>query len=149
MITLNGDLAFELDAPPGGSVEEELVTRLWALNGENRYSLLLWKRPEGVPFYSVDIDRYPEEYIQTAGDFDGRMTAEVREIVDGTAQQYVIGRVSEGDADAPDEVVPWNGHEARVRANEVLTGDEVSEIFISYFHTGELPRSYQRRRLDL
>ena len=44
--------------------------------------------------------------------------------------KYVIGRVSDdpGDSGAADEVVPWNGYEARVRANEVLTGSDVQEL---------------------
>jgi hypothetical protein len=63
----------------------------------------------------------------------------------------VIGRISDaaGDGAAADEVVPWNGYEARVRANEVLSGSEVQELFLFYYRTGELPDSYTRREIEL
>ena len=44
---------------------------------------------------------------------------------------------------------PWNGYEARVRANEVLTGSDVQELLLSYYRTGELPASYTRREIEL
>ena len=64
---------------------------------------------------------------------------------------YVIGRVSDdpGDSGGADEVVPWNGYEARVRANEVLTGSDVQELFLFYCRTGKLPGSYTRREIEL
>ena len=113
--------------------------------------MILWKLAENIPFDRVDVDDYPHEYIQCAGSFEGRMTAEVREIHDGQAHQYVIGRVSDdpGDSAAADEAVPWNGYEARVRPNEVLAGSDVQELFLSYYRTGALPDSYTRREIEL
>jgi hypothetical protein len=63
----------------------------------------------------------------------------------------VIGRISgdPGDGAEADEVVPWNGYEPRVRPNEVLTGGEVQELFLSYYRTGGLPDSYTRREIEL
>lgn len=67
-----------------------------------------------------------------------------------TPHQYVIGRAS-GDADETesDEIVPWNGHETPVRPNEVLSGSEVSELFVAYYQTGEVPSSFTRRPIDV
>ncbi|MGZ6558519.1 MAG: hypothetical protein ACXVH3_02910 [Solirubrobacteraceae bacterium] len=131
--------------------EEEIVNLLSRLDGVDRYSMILWELPENTPFDLVDINDYPHEYVQCAGSFEGRLTAEVREVRDGLARQYVIGRVSDdpGDSGGADEVVPWNGYEARVRANEVLTGSDVQELFLFYYRTGELPGPYTGREIEL
>jgi hypothetical protein len=121
------------------------------LDGVDRYSMILWELPENTPFDRVDINDGPREYLQCAGSFEGRLTAELREVRDGSARQYVIGRISDaaGDGAAADEVVPWNGYEARVRANEVLSGSEVQGLFPFYYRTGELPDFYTRREIEL
>jgi hypothetical protein len=155
-VTINGDTSFELKPRWG---EEEMLKLLGRLDGVERYSIVVSKLSAGVPFDRVDMDRDAQEYIQCAGSFDGRLTAEVREVVDGAAHQYVIGRPPEPPADPAaeppadpgdaDEIVPWGGHEAHVRPNEVLNGREVSDLFLSYYRTGEIPSSYTRRPLDL
>jgi hypothetical protein len=101
--------------------------------------------------FDVEVDKASQEYIQTAGDVNGRMTAELREIVDGATHEYVIGRAADHQADpnAADETVPWNGCEARARSNAVLSGGEVSELFVSYYRHGELPSAYTRRRIHV
>ena len=75
----------------------------------------------------------------------------MREVRDGRARQYVIGRAFDdlGDSGSADEAVPWDGYEARVRANEVLIGSDVQELLLSYYRTGELPASYTRREIEL
>lgn len=150
VFSFNGRNHTELQ-PREGTVDERLVYLLGRLNGTDRYSLILWKLPEGQRLFDVDVDKASEEYIQTAGDFNGRMTAEVREIVDGAPHQSVIGRATDyqGDTETADEVVPWNGYEARVRPNEVLSGDEVSDLFVSYYRHGEVPSGYTRRRIQV
>jgi hypothetical protein len=149
VLTANGHFRDELK-PWQGTVEDELMRRLSILDGTQRFSLTLWRLPDGVPLDRVDLDAYPQEYIQAAGSFDGKLTAEVREVVEGTASQYVLGRASSNAEDASgDEVVPWNGHETRVRPHEVLDGSNVSDLFVSYYRTGEVPSSYTRRRLEL
>ena len=147
-VTMNGRTSSELKPR---WAEEEIVNLLSRLDGVDRYSMILWELPENIPFDRVDINDYPHEYVQCAGSFAGRLTAEVREVRDGQARQYVIGRVSDdpGDSGAADEAVPWNGYEARVRANEVLTGSDVQELLLSYYRTGELPASYTRREIEL
>ncbi len=149
-LTMNGDTSVELQ-PWDGSEEDELVSSLQRLNGSDRYSLSLWRLPEGRPFDLVEPRKQRQEYMQTAGSFDGPMIAEVRELVDGSACQYAIGRASGGaeDEDAADVIVPWDGIETRVRPNEVLDGREVADLFLSYYRTGELPPSYARRLLEL
>ena len=146
-VTMNGRTSFELKH----SAEEEIVNLLSRLDGVDRYSMILWELPENIPFDRVDVNDYPHEYVQCAGSFEGRLTAELREVRDGSARQYVIGRASvdPGDGGAADEVVPWNGYEARVRANEVLSGSDVRELFLFYYRNGELPDSYTRREIEL
>lgn len=149
VVSFNNRTKIELQ-PSDGTVEERLVQLLGRLNGTDRYSLILWKLPSGQRLCDVDVKEASGQYIQTAGDFNSRMTAEVREVVDSTPQQYVIGRAP-GDPDetGSDGVVPWNGYEARVRTNEVLSGSEVSEVFVSYYRTGQLPSSFVRRPIDV
>jgi hypothetical protein len=146
-VTMSGRISWELKRSP----EEEIVNLLSRLDGADRYSMILWELPENVPFDRVDINEYPHEYVQCAGSFEGRLTAELREIRDGSARQYVIGRASDdpGDGGAADEVVPWDAYEARVRSNEVLTGSDVRELFLFYYRARELPDSYTQREIEL
>jgi hypothetical protein len=132
-------------------VEAELRELLERLNGAERYSFLIWKLPEGKSLYDVGPnDPARKAYMQCAGDFEGRMTCEIRELVDGEPHQYVLGRADEADDDAEgDQVVPWNDHVAKVRPNEVLSGEEVAELFIHYYRTGTEAPGYSRRELDL
>lgn len=37
------------------------------LDANDRFSLSLWKLPEGVPFHAVDVDA-PKGYIQCGGE---------------------------------------------------------------------------------
>jgi hypothetical protein len=66
------------------------------------------------------------------------------------SRRNMIGRgVGDPDAAAGDETVPWNGHEPHVRPNEVLSGDELSELFVADLRDGELPDGYGRREIQL
>jgi hypothetical protein len=134
-----------------GDVEAELVLLLGRLNGSERYSFLIWRLPEGKSLLEVGPDDDARRsYMQCAGDFGGRITCEIRELVDGEPHQYVLGRSDEADDDAEaDQVVPWNDHVAKVRPNEVLSGEEVAELFIHYYRTGNEAPGYSRRELDL
>lgn len=146
-VMMSGQVSFGLDR---GSEEEQITRLLSGLDGDDEYSMVLWMLPDGVPFYDFDQDE-EHDYIQCAGSFVGRLTSEVREVRGGVARQYVVGRVSDdpGDDAPANEVVPWNGYEARVKTNEVLTGSEVQELFLSYFQRGELPDAYERREIEL
>jgi len=133
--------------------ERELADLLSRLNGTDRYSFLIWRLPEGRGLFDVEPDDPARrQYMQCAGDFNGRMTCEVRELVDGEPHQYVLGRSADTAADprrASDQVVPWNKHEAKVRPNEVLTGSEVAGLFVHYYRTGNSAPGYSRRELNL
>jgi hypothetical protein len=134
-----------------GKVEDELVRLLGRLNGTDRYSFLIWKLPEGKSLLDVGTeDQARKVYMQCAGDFNGRMTCEIRESVDGEKHQYVLGRAADATDDAEaDQLVPWNDHVVQVRPNEVLSGDEVADLFVHYYRTGTSAPGYNRRELAL
>jgi hypothetical protein len=44
---------------------------------------------------------------------------------------------------------PSSGVETFVQPNEVFDVEEVGELFIAYFRTGDVPSRYRRRRLEL
>jgi hypothetical protein len=45
------------------------------------------------------------------------------------------------------EVVDWNGNQTVVRSSEVLTENEVVEVFVSYFRQGGVPAGFSLRLL--
>lgn len=137
--------------PWDGRPEDEIRRLVGRLNGTDRYAFLIWKMPEGKGLFDVGPeDDARDVYMQCAGDFNGRLTCEIRELVDGEPHQYVLGRAAEAADDAEaDQVVPWNDHVAKVRPNEVLSGDEVAELFVHYYRTGTSAPGYGRRELDL
>jgi hypothetical protein len=146
-VTMNGRTSFELKPQ---SAEQEIVELAGRLDGVDRFSMILWRLPDGVPFVEVDVNDYPHEYMQCAGDFNDRMTCEIREAADDELHQYVLGRSADETDDAEaDQIVPWNDHVAKVRPNEVLSGDEVAELFVHYYRTGTEAPGYSRRELDL
>jgi hypothetical protein len=133
--------------------EDEIRRLLGRLNKTDRYSFLLWRLPADRGLGELtqeEYNRYSSVYMQCAGDFAGRMTCEIRELVDGKPHQYVLGRVAEADDGAEaDQIVPWNDHVATVRPNEVLSGEEVADLFVHYYRTGMEAPGYSRRELDL
>lgn len=143
-VTMNGRIHTELKSHDRTPIEE-LRHRVHLLDGVERYSLLLWKLPEGVPFDRVDLNAWPLEYVQAAGGGD-RFTVEERRVVGGESNQYVLGRDPVAEP-SEDEVIHWNGVEAQVRSNEVWTSDEVAELFTTYVVGGELPPALTRRPL--
>lgn len=131
-------------------VHDEIRHMLGRLNAHERYSLGLWKLPDGVPLDLVDLDE-DRGYIQSAGSAD-RMTVEVRTIENGSARQVVIGRplgAASSSAGDPEEVIPWDECEARVYPNEVFDEKETAELFISYYDTGDVPSGYLKRAIQL
>jgi hypothetical protein len=151
-VTMNGRTSFELKPlPGGGSVYDELRTLLSRLDGKDRFALLLWRLPDGVPFDLVDLDSEPQEYIQCAGGVAGRFTCEIRRLgLDGRASQEVIGRREAGGGSTqPDEFVHWAEHGTAVQRSEVLGFDELVELFESYLTSGEIPSSYGTRVLSV
>ena len=76
--TINGRTSLQLK----GSAEKqeaELRRLVHVLDGVKRCSLSLWVIPDGKDFDDVDVNSYPQEYVQTAGGGD-RRTVEIREI---------------------------------------------------------------------
>jgi len=132
-------------------VEDELVRLLGGLDGTEEFSFVIWKLPAGKGLADVKHDDPAhQEYMQCAGAFTGRLTCEIRVLVDGELHQYVLGRSADEDSDAAaHEVVHWGEYEAKVRPNEVLTGDEVAELFVHYYRTGTSAPGYTERTLDL
>jgi hypothetical protein len=66
--------------------ENEIRHLLGRLDGTDRSSFLLWRLPGDRRLGSVtqkQYERYSSVYMQCAGDFNGRMTCEIRESVDG------------------------------------------------------------------
>ena len=147
-LTLNGRVHGEVkDAVM--SPREVIAQRLALLDGLVRYSLSLWRLPEGVRFDSVDLAAWPREYVQAAGSADG-MTVEVRRREPSGWGQYVVGRAAHDNSGSPAEVViPWNGHEARVSSSEVFSAAEAAEVFARYYETGEVQGTFYFRRLSL
>lgn len=120
-VTMKGRITTQLKPRSGRSVEEELSARLALLDGKERYALLLWRLPDGLPFDLVDLDSDPRQYIQCAGGASGRFTCEIRRLApDGTPIQQVIGRPGDGDTSARTETIRWAGNETTVQQNEVL-----------------------------
>jgi hypothetical protein len=133
-VTMNGRISTELKPLQGRSVREELEARLELLDGKNRFSFLLWRLPAGIPFDQVDLDAERNEYIQWAGGVAGRFTCELRQLDgQGSPRQYVIGRAVDEGVDHSQTAVLWDDHRTLVRESEVLTLDEVRELFVSYF----------------
>jgi hypothetical protein len=133
--------------------EDELRRLLGRLNRTDRYSFLLWRLPADRGLGELtqrEYQRYSSVYMQCAGDFNGRVTCEIRESVDGEMHQYVLGRSDDltDDAEA-DQLVPWNDHVTKVQPNEVLSGEEVADLFVHYYRTGTEAPGYSRREIDL
>jgi hypothetical protein len=145
-VTMNGRTSFELKGHAGSSPEEEMIELLGKLDGVQRYSMIVWALPADRPFDRVDLRSFPTKYIQCAGGAAGGFICEVREGTAEAGTQCALGRA---EVSAGEEVVTWNGCSSTVPANEVLSVDEVGELFVEYFRSGSSPSSYARRELDL
>jgi hypothetical protein len=147
-LTTNGRISDELKR--NGLPEEEIRRRVRLLDGTERYSLSLWTFPSEIPFDKVDLNNWPQKYIQAAGSAD-RMIVEVRKVADGLPQQFVVGRqASEIDQGiAAHEIVVWNDNHSAVMSSEVFSAGEAVELFLAYYKTGEVPPSYSLRFLKL
>ncbi len=143
---MNGHIHGELKDSED-TCEGSLRKRLVLLDGSTRYAFSLWKLPDGVRFDRIDLDKWPQEFLQVAGSSD-RMTVEVRQIEAGQPKQYVVGRHQAEDQVFPDQVrIPWNGHDVEVYSSEVFDAAEAGEIFVAYYRTGTIPNEYVLRLL--
>ena len=148
-VTMIGRITTQLKPMPGRSIQEELNARLALLDGKNRFALLLWRLPDGVPFDLVDLDTGPTTYIQCAGGVSERFTCEIRRLsADGSPTLEVVGRRTRDKAPTVrSEAVRWAENETTVQQNEVLDRRELRELFGSYLASGEIPASYETRPL--
>lgn len=147
-LTMNGRVHGEVkDAVM--SPREVIRQRLGLLDGAVRYSLSLWRLPDGVPFDRVDLGAWPQEYVQAAGSADG-LTVEVRRAEQSGWGQYVVGRTPRDTSDPLVEVViPWNGYETRVSSSEVFSAAEAAEVFTQYYDVGQIQDTFHLRLLPL
>lgn len=146
-MTMSGRTTVDLKPPSEAS--GQLLQALGRLDGERRFSLILFKLPEGAALDDVDLSTFPKEYLQCAGSQE-RMAVEIRVRESGDLRQYALGR-AEGPADRmePDEVIRWSSFETPVHHTEVFTGAEAAEIFLEYLSTGLVSSEYHRRLLEL
>lgn len=148
-VTMNGTISTELKPRTGYSLEDELSFRLNLLNGKDRFALLLWTLPDGVPFDRVDLASEPTEYIQCAGGISGRFTCELRRFGSGGAVRHeVIGRADAREHEASTEVVQWGDTETAVGPNEVLDREAIDALFRAYLASPEIPSGFQTRKLE-
>lgn len=144
-MTMNGRISGEVKDPflsATGLIEQ----RLTLLDGVTRFSLSLWRLPDGIPFDRVDLATWPVEYVQVAGSRE-RLILEAQRLEQGIPVKYVVGRNTiDASASPAGVVVPWNGCETRVLSSEVFTASEAAEVFAFYYNTGELPDFVSVRR---
>lgn len=146
--TFNGRTSFEVKDVPR-RVHEEIRHRLQMLDAHERFSIIMWKIPENVPFASINPNEV-REYIQCGGSAE-RMTVEIRHLEQGVARQEVVGRpISEAPAGDPKEEIPFGGgYGVRVYPNEAFDAAEAGDLFVSYYETGDVPSTYVKRSVRL
>jgi hypothetical protein len=146
-VTIDNHTSMELEA--FDSTIEDTIKRLVGLvDGDRHFSISLWRLPEDRPFDRIDMSQWPQEYVQTAGTGPDRLTAEIRQATpDGSGhEQFVLGRPG-GGSEEPTETISWDASSTSVRPSEVLTADEVTDLFIYYYQTGAVPEQFARRAL--
>lgn len=136
--TMNGRINIELVGQPE-AVEAEISRLVHLLDAERRYAIMLWRIPASIPFEKVKLKDI-QEYAQAAGSSQ-RMVAEIR---DAGGRQLALGRPDPTEGEALEEV-PWDGHVYTVPPSEVLTADDVSDIFIQYYRSGGAPAGVEQR----
>ena len=145
-ITIDGHTSMEA-APYDSTVEASIKRAVRMLDGGRHFAVSLWALPPDTPIDLVKHDEWPQEYIQAAGEDGERLTAELRQRDEaGGYEQWVIGR-SDTDAEALTETISWSGGSSTVTPGEVLTTDEVVDLFLAYYHTGTVPPAFSRRPL--
>jgi hypothetical protein len=145
-VTMNGRISTALKPRAGRSTREELQDRLDLLDGTERFSLWLWRLPEGVPFDRIDLEAWPREFIQCAGGLSGRFTCEIRRIdADGNTRHDVIGRSTQSASAVSNQAIRWAEHTTNVRENEVLDREALGELFGTYLVSSEIPEGYETR----
>ncbi|MCI2959207.1 hypothetical protein MN032_16075 [Agromyces atrinae] len=127
---------------------DQIRRELGLLDGQDEFSWSLWKLPDDVEFPDVDLSVWPREYMQSAGSAD-RMVIEMRVFdADSEPHQLSIGRGGSREED-PAEPVVYGSYTLRVHPDEIFTADEATEVYYSYFQTGDIPAGFVTRELDI
>lgn len=147
-VTVNGRIHAELRArrnnPP---VTHEIAGFLDRLDGTSRFSVTLWELPPGTRFEDVDLEEWPQRYLQAAGHRD-RMTVEIRRDGEPGRRQFVVGRGDTVEIEPSDEV-RWGAVATTVLGVELFTAAEAVPLFLSYWQTNDVPDGYRLRPLEL
>ncbi|MFZ4841011.1 hypothetical protein [Mycetocola saprophilus] len=120
------------------------------LDGDSRWAFSLWRGPEGGHLMDIDLDRFAQSYMQSAGSAQA-MVIEVRFIEDdGIARRYGVGRPHGDYTGEPAVSIPYRSDEAAVWVypSEVFDAAEAAGIYDHYFHTDRVPADYVLRPLD-
>lgn len=106
-----------------------------------------------LPGQTIDDVRHGDtpEYLQAGGRSD-KMTLDIRRPGGGeqwgvASVRYVIGHAHEGNPPLDVAIELPNGPEF-VSGPEVFTADEATEIFFTYFKTGNIPEGYVLRPVE-
>ncbi|HET6871141.1 MAG TPA: hypothetical protein VFH80_34835 [Solirubrobacteraceae bacterium] len=146
-ITIDGHTSMEA-APYDSTVEAAIERAVRMLESDRHFAVSLWALPPDTPIDLVKRDEWPQEYIQAAGEDGQRLTAEVRQRDEsGGYEQLVIGRSDNGAPEALTEIISWSGGSSAVAPSEVLTTDEVVDLFVAYYHTATVPPAFSLRPL--
>jgi len=145
-ITIDGRTSMEA-AAYDSTVEATIERAVRMIDGDRHFAVSLWALPPGTPVDLVNRDEWPQEYIQAAGEDQRRLTVEVRRRDDaGGYEQFVVGR-PRATPEAPTETISWPGGNSAVTPGEVLTADEVVDLFTAYYGTGAVPAEFSHRPL--
>ena len=139
---INGTTWMDLQEIDKGKVHD-FTKMLQRLDGNELYSLILWKLPPGKSLDEAAPKRNATEYIQSAGSAD-RMTVEVRRKNGAGVEHFVVGRPNGGNT-GKRETIHWDSAETVVAPNEVFDATEAAELFTSYHRTGWVPSNYVLR----
>jgi hypothetical protein len=125
----------------------EIEVALGRMDGENLYSLVVWRLPDGKTWHNANPSKQAKEYLQCAGSAD-RMTVEVRRREGRSIAQYTAGRAPERTVPSElSERVAWGDHHLYVALHEVFDQKSAFELFDRYFHSGALPTDVTLRKL--
>jgi hypothetical protein len=167
------ELGLDIDLDEGGSTVQP-VTTTHRVTYSNRLKVFIGpgdsvvgflrplRRLDGYDSYSVNLTRLPHpmlaaEITATISAAPGTnsvqcigsaevLAIELRTTVDGTPHRYILGlpgdRLGHPGVDVP------NGPDLlRVYPDEVFDAEHATEIFATYFHTGDIPPGFQLREV--
>jgi hypothetical protein len=125
--------------------DDILARSLRLLDAERRYSLVVWRLPEGTNWNNVDPATQSDEYLQCAGSAS-RLVIELRRREGDKHAQYVVGsEPTPGQGMEPTEVVKWGKYTLKVHRSEVYDAEKALPLFLAYVHSGQLPKDTTRR----